>query len=131
MRELRAELRATFDEHGIEPRLRDRLVLAVDEACTNIIRHGYGPACEGAIALRVLRSDATLGIELVDDAPAVDPASIKPGTLGDCRCGGLGVALIDEVMDEWRIEPAEDGRGNRLVLRKRIESWACEEADES
>ena len=131
MRELRAELRATFDEHGIEPRLRDRLVLAVDEACTNIIRHGYGPECEGAIALRVLRSDATLGIELVDDAPAVDPASIKPGTLGDCRCGGLGVALIDEVMDEWRIEPAEDGCGNRLVLRKRIETWACEEADES
>ena len=70
-------------------------------------------------------------IELVDDAPAVDPMTIKPGALGECRCGGLGVALIDEVMDEWRIEPAEDGRGNRLVLRKRIESWACEEADET
>ena len=131
MRELRAALRASFDEHGIEPQLRDRLVLAVDEACTNIIRHGYGPQCEGAIALRVLRSDATLAIELVDDAPTVDPATIKPGTLGECRCGGLGVALIDEVMDEWRIEPADDGRGNRLVLRKRIPSWACEEADET
>lgn len=131
LHELRARLRATFDEHGIEPLLRDRLVLAVDEACANIIRHGYGPGREGPIGVRVLRSDATLVVELVDDAPTVDPASLKAGTLGECRCGGLGVALIDEVVDDWRIECAGDGRGNRLVLRKRIASWACEEAEET
>ena len=128
MRGLRAELRAVFDQQAIEPRLRDELVLAVDEACTNVIRHGYGPDCEGPLTVRATRCAATLTLEIVDEAPAVDPASLRPGTLGECRCGGLGIALIDRIMDDWRIEPAADGRGNRLVLHKHIDSWAGEEA---
>jgi sigma-B regulation protein RsbU (phosphoserine phosphatase) len=61
-----------------------------------------------------------LSFELTDTAPGVDPAQVRPKPLGECRCGGFGVALIDEVMDDWRIDPLPGGRGNRLVLRKRI-----------
>lgn len=131
LRELRVSLRAAFDTHGIEPQLRDRLVLAVDEACTNIIRHGYGSCAEGAISVRVLRQDALLTIELVDSAPCADPAQLKPGTLGECRSGGLGIAFIDSIMDQWHIEPVAAGTGNRLVLSKRIDSWAHAETDEA
>ncbi|MBZ0223737.1 MAG: SpoIIE family protein phosphatase [Dokdonella sp.] len=131
LRALRVELRAAFDAQHIEPTLRDRLVLAVDEACTNIIRHGYGACGEGVIALRALRHDAVLTIELVDSAPLTDPARLKPGTLGECRSGGLGIAFIDTIMDQWHIEPLADGSGNRLVLCKRIESWSHAEADEA
>ncbi len=131
MRGLRTQLRAAFDREALEPRLRDELVLAVDEACTNVIRHGYGPACEGPLEVRATRCAAMLTLEIIDEAPAIDPASFQPGTLGECRCGGLGIALIDRIMDDWRIEPAETGRGNRLVLRKHIEAWASEEAEEA
>ncbi len=131
LREMRVALRALFDEHGIEPQQRDRLVLAVDEACTNIIRHGYGPAGEGAITLRVQRWRAMLMIELLDTAPSVDPATLKPGALGECRCGGLGIAFIDEVMDDWQVEPGAHGQGNRWLLRKRIQNWVCEEAEDA
>lgn len=122
LREIRAALRGALDALGLEAGLRDRLVLAVDEACTNIIRHAYGANCSGDIGLRVLRDGALLSFELTDAAPCVDPARIKPQPLGDCRSGGLGVALIERVVDEWRIEPMREGRGNRLILRKRIET---------
>ena len=132
LRGLRAATRRTLDALGVEPRLRDRLVLAVDEACANIIRHGYGAECSsGGIDLRILRSGATLSFELIDEAPCVDPARIRPKPLGECRRGGFGVALIDEVMDEWRVEPAAAGRGNRLVLRKRIEDIGLRENNEA
>ena len=36
--------------------------------------------------------------------------------------GGLGVALIESVMDEWGLCSRADGRGNRLVMRKRVEA---------
>lgn len=126
LRHLRAALRCALETNGVESGLRQRLVLAVDEACSNIIRHAYGARCSGDIALRVLREGAWLSFELTDAAPCVDPEAIRPQPFDDCRCGGLGVALIDQVMDERRIEPMRQGRGNRLILRKRIE-----EANES
>lgn len=121
LRDMRNALRGTLDHLGIEPALRDRLVLAVDEACANIIRHGYGEKRRGGIGLRVTRTDDVLSFELSDDAPCVDPSVIRPKPLGECRAGGLGVALIDTVMDTWRIEPGSGHSGNRLVLRKRID----------
>jgi sigma-B regulation protein RsbU (phosphoserine phosphatase) len=121
LRDMRNALRKLLDQLGIEPALRDRLVLAVDEACTNIIRHAYGADGDGGIGLRVSRTDDVLSFELTDDAPCVDPGRMRPKPLGECRAGGLGIALIDTVMDTWHVEPASSRSGNRLVLRKRIE----------
>jgi len=131
LRGLRGAIRGALDGLRVEPELRDRLVLAVDEACTNIIRHGYGAECGGDIGLRVLRDGTLLRFELTDTAPCVDPASIRPKPLGECRCGGLGVALIDEVMDDWHVEPASGERGNRLILSKRVDAIGNEEANEA
>ena len=121
LRDMRNALRKLLDQLGLERALRDRLVLAVDEACTNIIRHAYGGQAAGGIGLRVSRADDVLSFELTDDAPCIDPDRMRPKPLGECRAGGLGVALIDTVMDTWHVEPASARCGNRLVLRKRIE----------
>ena len=131
LRGVRGSIRQLLDELRLAPELRDRLVLAVDEACTNIIRHGYGTQREGDIALRILRTGPMLSFELTDSAPSIDPARVRPRPLGECRCGGFGIALIDEVMDDWRIEPAKGGRGNRLILRKRIDDIGGDEGHEA
>jgi sigma-B regulation protein RsbU (phosphoserine phosphatase) len=119
MRGVRAALRTALDGEEVAPELRDKLVLAVDEACTNIMRHAYC-GCEGSIALRLLRERDMLVFELADEAPPSDPSRMQPRDLGECRPGGLGVAFIDTLMDEWRIEPAQNGKGNILRMRKRL-----------
>lgn len=124
MRAVRARLRAALDEQGIGPELRDRLVLAVDEACTNVIRHAYCRECDDSIALLVKRQRDTLIFELRDEAPCVDPARITERTLDDCRPGGLGVPFIRMLMDEWRLQPGPGGRGNVLRMRKRLPTGA-------
>ncbi len=118
--ELRAAVRAVLDAQQVAPRLRERLVLAVDEACANIIRHGYGSEASGDIELRLLREGDELRFELRDDAPCADAAGLQPRPLGECRPGGLGLALIDAVADAWHIEPRAGGHGNLLILRKHI-----------
>lgn len=127
LRGLRSALRQALDHADVAPEMRDKLVLVVDEACANIIRHAYGPGRSGDIRLRVTRCDDALRFELSDDAPAIDPACVKPRALGECRAGGLGVALIDTVMDEWRLEPRVGGCGNRLILKKRVVAEGSEE----
>lgn len=105
---------------GVDEAEARTLVLAVDEAATNIIRHGYGGACSAQIELRMSHEDGELRFTLRDWAPSADPATVQPRDLSECRPGGLGVALIDAVMDAWVLEPAADGRGNLLSMRRRI-----------
>lgn len=121
MRQVRARLREVLDQQNVAPELRDRLVLAVDEACTNVIRHAYCGDCADPIALRLSRERDMLVFELRDDAPAVDPGRITARDLGECRPGGLGVPFIRELMDDWQLQPGPGGRGNVLRLRKRLQ----------
>lgn len=121
MREMRSALRRALDDAGIERAMRDRLVLAVDEACCNIIRHAYGAHCSGDIALRVASDGSGLEFRILDSAPPVDPCCVRPKPLGEIRAGGLGVALIDSVMDDWTLSARADGSGNRLIMHKRID----------
>jgi len=122
MRGVRARLRSALDDQGVTPELRDGLVLAVDEACTNVIRHAYCGGCDESISLRMTRERDMLAFELRDNAPAVDPGSIKDRDLGECRPGGLGVAFIRMLMDDWQLQPGSEGKGNVLRMRKRLQA---------
>lgn len=102
---------------GVEQ--RQTLVLALDEAASNIIRHAYGGPCDGTIRLTVWQDGDALRFELHDDAPCIDPSCVRPRDLGECKPGGLGVNIIDATMDSWSLLP-EPGGGNRLIMRKRL-----------
>lgn len=105
---------------GGSPGCSQDVVMAVDEACQNVIRHGYGGECDQRIELVIERDGERLLLRVRDFAPAVDPASIRSRDLDDVRPGGLGVHLIQEVMDEARYEPEPGGTGNLLRMEKRI-----------
>ena len=121
MRSVRARLRETLDEQAIGPEMRDRLVLAVDEACTNIIRHAYCEcSSDDTISLLLKRERDMLVFELRDDAPTVDPGKIAMRDLDECRPGGLGVPFIRALMDDWKLQPGPGGCGNVLRMRKRL-----------
>ncbi|MEP6880623.1 MAG: SpoIIE family protein phosphatase [Dokdonella sp.] len=130
MREIRSLLRTALDDAGVETAIRDKLVLAVDEACCNVIRHAYGPQCSGDIDLRVTREGGKLEFRLLDSAPVVDPQCVRAKPLGEVRSGGLGVALIDTVMDNWTLQGRPDGRGNRLIMQKVINVKPSNEEDQ-
>jgi len=100
------------------------VVIAVDEALQNVIRHGYGGSPDGAIHITLRMQDETLIILIRDWASRVDPNTVKPRDLDDIRPGGLGTHFIREVMDEVEFlpPPRDDGGdgGNVLRLLKRI-----------
>lgn len=122
---MRHRLAAALARSGVEALLRQSLVLAVDEACANIIRHAYGGPCDQRIVLRLAREGDELRFELRDDAPCVDPGTLKPRDLDDCRPGGLGIHFIDTLMDRWSLDPRPGG-GNTLSMAKRVAGAANE-----
>ena len=76
------------------------LCLAVDEACTNIIRHAYGGDHDQKIEVQLRMHPDRIEVKLRDYGRKPDPAKIKPRELHDIRPGGLGVHFIRTIMDE-------------------------------
>lgn len=98
------------------------LKLAVDEACTNIIEHGYKGMDPGSIILSFrIESDRIL-VNLTDFGRIFEPAEApKPdveAALEDRELGGLGLYLIYQTMDNIDYQASEDG--NTLTFTKYI-----------
>lgn len=105
---------------GCNSDLSDQLVIAVNEACMNIIEHAYKHDYSGEIILEILNNDGCLLFRLLDQAAPVDLDTVKPRDLDDLRPGGLGTHFIREIMDEWVMGHLEGGTGNFLEMKKII-----------
>lgn len=96
------------------------LTLAVDEAATNIIVHGYREQ-PGVIEVEIQTFDGKIVTILRDYAPSFDPTRILPPNTQlplDLRpIGGLGLHLIRMCTDCVIHLDKQDG-GNELVLVK-------------
>jgi serine/threonine-protein kinase RsbW len=95
--------------------------LAVDEASTNIIEHGYGHECPERIDITCEVLEDGLKIVIYDDAEPFNPESVPDPemnvSLEELKPRGLGIYLIRQMMDEVRYEPTQD-RGNTLTMIK-------------
>ncbi len=107
------------------------IILAVDEACANVIRHAYQGRTDGEIGLSCSAKEDRIEFLLVDQGRPPRPDSLQPRTQEEVRPGGLGTHLIRSVMDEVRYRPSE--QGNELFLakslrpRRRVETGAVTE----
>jgi len=95
------------------------LKLAITEACSNSVRHAYGDRA-GTVEIRYELRPDRLVVEVADDGPGFDPreAEVAADELSE---GGLGIAIIRAIADEFEIGPARAGRGSRLRFEKRFD----------
>ncbi len=116
--EVRSEARQFLGECGFEECAAELLILALDEACTNIIRHAYGHECR-PVRLQMERLRDRVRFVLRDYGRSCDPQKIRSRALEDIRPGGVGVHIIKQAFDHVAYEPRP--RGTRLVLEKKLE----------
>ncbi len=96
------------------------LKLALTEAVSNSVRHAYGPGGDGHVEVTYdLRPDK-LAIEVLDDGEGFDPEEGPSFEGEELFEGGLGIAIIRSVADEFEIESAPGKRGSRLRFAKRL-----------
>ncbi len=104
---------------GMDESQCGHIALAMDEALTNIIRHGYQNDPDSHIWISVweLENPKGLRIQMDDLAPHVELEKLKGRELDDIRPGGLGVHLIYSLMDTVRFSKRPQG-GMRLTVEK-------------
>jgi len=108
---------------GLPPEECRGLILAVDEALANIIRHAYRGQNGGRIEVDCRATADALEFSLLDQGEAPDPARLAPHALDDYSLSGRGTHIIRSIMDHvcYSQVPA----GNHLLLTKRLNSSAC------
>jgi serine/threonine-protein kinase RsbW len=120
---VRDTVKEALERGGFPLSYLNRLQIAVDEAVTNIIEHGYDGADAGKATIEVtLEVTADVYRIVIEDfGTTFDPEDFgevdirKHVAIG--KSGGLGVFLMRKIMDLIEYH-AEKGRKNRLVLVK-------------
>jgi anti-sigma regulatory factor (Ser/Thr protein kinase) len=86
-----------------------RMTLALDEACTNVIRHAYGERSDQRIVLSFIVLEDRLEVQVRDFGVPPDLSALAPRDLDEIRPGGLGLHFIKGAMDEVDYELPEGG----------------------
>ena len=120
LRKIRDTIRKVLEDDNCPTPFIDDLVLAVNEACANIMQHAYKGKCTEEIVLIIKREQDVITVCLIDFAEPVDKSACKSRELDEVRPGGLGVHFMNELMDDVRFLETEAGVGNILQLKKKI-----------
>jgi len=105
--------------YGINETIVNDLKLAVDEACTNIIRHAYKGDTTKKIILKYKLSPIQITVILEDNGIKADINKLKGRNLDDIKPGGLGIHFIKRVFDVFMLDEKKK-KGNRLILIKHL-----------
>lgn len=110
--------RSLLDSAGITEDKAFTASVALEEALSNVIRHGYDDGGVHEIAVRIRVEDGSVVLEITDEGKAFDPRS-APRTdvhtpLAEREVGGLGLHLLHNMVGDIRYERS-DGR-NHLRL---------------
>ncbi len=97
---------------------RGQIVLAADEAFTNIIRHAYKNANDERIIISIDLEADVFRLSFRDFGPTLDVNCLKGRKLEDVKPGGLGLHLLEMVFEKVEYICCEPG--TELVLRKRL-----------
>ncbi len=121
---VRGLVRTYLMNEGFSGDRAGEIVLAVDEACTNAMRHSYGGKAEGRLRLTVRKNDAYIEFVLRDRGVPVPAEKCERKEIATPDAehlipGGLGVQLIYSVFDDVKFHPGKTA-GNRVVMRLKL-----------
>jgi len=102
---------------GFEDDETDKLVLAVDEACTNVIRHAYKNSGDERIIITFTLSMDCFEIMIRDFGTGADPSTFQGRDLKQIRPGGLGIHFIKSAVDKIEYDTPPGG-GMLLKMTK-------------
>ena len=103
---------------GCDNEMAENMVIAVNEACMNIIQHAYNNDSNKSIAINVFKENNKLIFKLIDHGNPIDFSKVKKRNLDEVKPGGLGLPMIETIMDKVEFSTSPDGKENILELIK-------------
>jgi serine/threonine-protein kinase RsbW len=103
-----------------------KIELAIDEACTNIIKHAYRYNPDGIIEIRLSMQQGAektrkFIVEILDSGVSFDSSKYTAPDMTEyfrkLRHGGLGIVLMKKLMDEVEFGPSVGDRNTIRMIK--------------
>lgn len=118
---IRKEMKEILSKTELSKEDSGCIILAIDEACSNIIKHGYKNDYNQKIDLNIKLETNLLTISIIDNGISFDKNSIETRDIDEIKPGGLGIYIITQVMD--RVEYTRTPEGfNKIKMVKELNS---------
>ena len=93
--------------------------LAIDEACSNVIKHAYGGDATKKIVVKYAVTKKLFKVIIEDSGMKAHIKFMQGRSLNDVRPGGLGIHFIRRVFDGFKFDEHKK-KGNRLILSRTL-----------
>ena len=122
LRMVRAMMEEVSRQAGFDEKEGCEVVIAVDEALSNVMKHSYKGDPNKLVSLSCITEDGSLEVVLRDQGEVLDLERCEPKAPDEMRVGGRGIFLMRCTMDE--VEYQRDGDTNLIRLRKHSKAKA-------
>jgi serine/threonine-protein kinase RsbW len=106
-----------LEEMGAGPEAVGDVILALDEACANVVRHAF-PGGAGSYRLTADLSDDEVVFEVEDKGVGFNPFETTGLGVDPGATSGRGLRLIRQLMTAVEVESPMPTGGTRLRMRK-------------
>lgn len=99
----------------------EEIKVAVSEAVSNSIIHGYDNSEEGIIKVNIIRYEDRMKIEVIDEGKGIEDVdqAVQPAFSTDPERMGLGFVFMGSFMDTLTVN-SKPGSGTQVIMEKRI-----------
>lgn len=110
-----------LEDVGSDGDTRADVVLALDEACVNVIRHAFPDGVDGSIRLWAEITDSAVRVQVEDDGVGFDPCEVRLRPTGPEDTSGRGLRIISQLMTNVTFEsPITPAGGTRISMEKKL-----------
>ena len=120
LKQIRKKMSDVTSKAGFSKEEAGSIILAVDEACSNVIKHSYKHDHTQEIEVNISFKENCLTISITDSGIKFDKNAVKKRDITEVRPGGLGLYIIENVMDSVDYYCTKDGCNN-LKMTKKLE----------
>lgn len=111
-------------KYGFDDDITNKIVLAVDEACVNIIKHAYKSNPDNDIKIVIDTNDDRFEVSIIDSGISFNPDTVNIldglNNLSKYKKGGLGMYLMKSLVDKVEyIIQKNNSNMVKLVMYKR------------
>lgn len=116
---VRQQMEAFTEKAGFDFDARGQIVLVVNEAMANVMRHAYRGQSDKPIEVAVEDTGDALRIDVRDWGSGENPDAQPARAFDPSTPGGLGLICLRQFMDEVTFNPQPDGMKLTMIRRKK------------
>jgi serine/threonine-protein kinase RsbW len=113
--------RRLAESTGFETGEAEKIAMAVEEACTNVVEHAYHGEEGREIEMHFDPEGESLDIQILHDGDALEQVPMPEFDLeklvAEHRTGGLGLYIMRQMVDDLRFGKAGSGKNMCVLVR--------------